>query len=313
MSGQRQGLVAGVAAYAMWGLFPLFWPLLEPAAAVEILAHRIAWSLVILVFVLALTSRFAWVTRLGRRRVGLLMLASVLITINWGMFIYGVNSGQVVETSLGYFINPLVTVALAVVVLKEKLSRLQCLAVGIAALAVLVLAVEHGRPPWIALTLAFSFGTYGLVKNRAGVGGTQSLAFETAVLFVPAVAYLTWLSLTGASTFATEGAGHATLLAVGGIVTAVPLICFGAAAIRLPLITLGVIQYLTPTLQFLIGVLVYDEGMPVSRLAGFVLVWIALAVFTADVIRTARRTADSRPLTRKAEVGLPVTGGPAVR
>ncbi len=313
MSGRRQGLVAGVAAYAMWGLFPLFWPLLEPASAVEILAHRIAWSLVILLIVLTLTSRFAWITRLGRRRVALLTLASVLITVNWGMFIYGVNSGQVVETSLGYFINPLVTVALAVAVLGEKLSRLQCVAVVIAAVAVAVLAVDYGRPPWIALTLAFSFGTYGLVKNRAGVGGTQSLAFETAVLFLPAVAYLAWLSLSGASTFATEGAGHATLLAVGGIVTAAPLICFGAAAIRLPLITLGLIQYLTPTLQFLIGVLVYGEDMPTSRLAGFVLVWIALAVFTADVIRAARRTADSRPVAQTAEAGVPVAGARAGR
>jgi chloramphenicol-sensitive protein RarD len=282
-------MAAGVAAYALWGLFPLYWPLLEPAAAVEILAHRIAWSLLFALGVVALTGGFAWVRTLGARRAGLLTLAAVLVTVNWGTYIYGVNSGHVVETSLGYFINPLVTVALAVTVLGERLTRWQGVAVAIASVAVAVLAIDYGRPPWIALTLAFSFGTYGLIKKRAGVDGTQSLAFETAVLFLPALAYLLWLGATGEGTFTSEGPGHASLLALGGVFTAVPLMLFGAAAVRIPLTTLGLIQYLAPTLQFAIGVLVYAEPMPASRFAGFMLVWVALLVFTFDALRGRSR------------------------
>ena len=218
----------------------------------------------------------------------MLTVAAVLVTINWGLYIYGVNNEQVVETSLGYFINPLVTVALAVLVQRERLTRAQAVAVAIGALAVVVLAVDYGRPPWIALALACSFGSYGLIKKRVRVDGTQSFAFETAVLFVPAVAYLVFLAGDGEGTFATEGAGHAALLALGGVFTAVPLMLFGAAAFRIPLTTVGLLQYLAPTLQFLIGVLIYSEPMPASRLAGFALVWVALTVFTVDAVRTHR-------------------------
>jgi chloramphenicol-sensitive protein RarD len=289
MPAHRSGVAAGVAAYLLWGLFPLYWPLLEPAAPVEILAHRIAWSLLFVAGLLAFTAGFGWVRGLGRRRAGLLTLAAVLVTVNWGTYIYGVNSEHVVETSLGYFINPLVTVALAVSVLGERLTRLQGVAVGIAVAAVVVLTIDYGRPPWIALTLACSFGLYGLVKKRAGVDGIQSLGFETGVLALPAVAYLLLLGASGDGTFTTEGSGHAALLITGGVFTAVPLMLFGAAAIRIPLTTLGIIQYLAPTLQFAIGVLVYSEPMPVSRLAGFGLVWVALAVFTWDAVQGTRR------------------------
>lgn len=288
MSPHRKGLAAGVAAYLLWGVFPLYWPLLEPAAAVEILANRVAWSFALLLALLAATSGFAWVRTLGRRRARLLSLAALLVSVNWGTFIYAVNSEHVVEASLGYFINPLVTVALAVAVLRERLTGAQRVAVGIAGVAVLLLTLDYGRPPWIALTLAFSFGLYGLIKNRVGVDGVQSLAFETSVVLLPALAYLGWLAGTGEGTFTTEGPGHAALLATAGAVTAIPLMLFGAAAIRLPLTTLGILQYLAPVMQFLIGVLVYDEAMPASRLAGFALVWIALAVFTFDAIRGAR-------------------------
>ena len=291
MSVPRKGVAFGAAAYLLWGLFPLYWPLLEPAAPVEILAHRIAWSFVFIAILLAATARFAWLRRLDRRQVALLTLAAILVSVNWGTYIHGVNSDQVVETSLGYFINPLVTVALGVTVLRERLTRAQMLAVAIGALAVAVLTIDYGRPPWIALTLAFSFGTYGLIKKRANVDGTQSLFLETAILVVPAVGYLLWLGADGSGTFTSEGAGHMALLAAGGIATAVPLMLFGAAAIRIPLTTLGILQYFAPVLQFLIGVLLYDEPMPASRLAGFVLVWIALVVFTADIIRTSRRPA----------------------
>jgi chloramphenicol-sensitive protein RarD len=285
----RSGLAAGVGAYLLWGLFPLYWPLLEPAAPVEILAHRIVWSLVFLGGLLTFTAGFRWIRRLDRRQVRLLAVAAVLITVNWGTFIYGVNSEQVVETSLGYFINPLVTVGLAVAVLGERLRREQIVAVAIAAVAVIVLTVDYGRPPWLALTLAFSFGTYGLVKKRANVDGSQSLAVETALLMPAALAYLVWLEAAGRGTLFDEGAGHAALLATGGVVTAIPLILFGAAAVRIPLTTVGLLQYMTPTLHFLIGVVVYSEPMPLSRLAGFVLVWIALAVFSVGAVQTARR------------------------
>jgi chloramphenicol-sensitive protein RarD len=291
-----------VAAYVLWGLFPLYWPLLEPAAPVEILAHRIVWSLVFLAAILALTSGFGWVRGLGRRRTGLLALAAVLITVNWGMFIYGVNSGHVVETSLGYFINPLVTVALAVGVLGERLRPAQRAAVTIAAVAVTVLTLDLGRPPWIALTLAFSFGLYGLVKKRAGVDGTQSLAIETALLVAPAVAYLLVLGADGRGTFTSEGPGHVLLIAGGGIVTAIPLMLFGAAAIRIPLTSLGLLQYLTPVMHFAIGVLLYGEPMPLSRLAGFALVWVALLVFAIDAARSARGAAGV-PVVAPAEGG----------
>jgi chloramphenicol-sensitive protein RarD len=243
---------------------------------------------VFLAAVLAAAHGFRWVRHLGRRQFVLLALAAALITANWGAFIYGVNNGHVVETSLGYFINPLVTVALAVGFIGERLRPYQWLAVGLAAAAVLVLTGAYGRPPWIALTLAFSFGFYGLVKKQAGVGGTQSLAVETTFLVIPAAACIVWLAVSGAGTFANEGAGHALLLAGGGVVTAVPLMLFGSAAIRIPLVTIGLLQYLAPIMHFIIGVGVYGEPMPPSRLAGFLLVWAAVVVFTYDSLKAQR-------------------------
>lgn len=307
MAHLRSGLAAGVAAYLFWGLFPLYWPLLEPAAPLEILSHRIVWSVVLLAGILAVTTGFRWLPELGRRRVLMLAVAAVMITINWGTFIYGVNSGHVVETSLGYFMNPLVVVALAVVVLDERLRRNQVLAVGIATVAVVVLAVDYGRPPWIALTLAVSFALYGLLKKRVGVDGVHSLAVETAFLLVPATGYLLWLGSTGEGTFTTEGAGHVALLVTGGVVTTIPLVLFGRAAVRVPLTTLGVLQYLTPTMQFLIGVSLYDEAMPLSRLAGFGLVWVALAIFTFDALRTAREGGRQARAARDAEAAVSPT------
>jgi chloramphenicol-sensitive protein RarD len=288
VSRSRSGFLAAVGGYLLWGLFPLYWPLLEPAAPVEILAHRIAWSLVFLLGLLALMSGFAWIRRLSRRAVGLLALAAALVSVNWGVYIYGVNSEHVIETSLGYFINPLLTVVLAIVFLHERLRRRQGLAVLVAALGVLVLTVDYGRVPWIALTLALSFGLYGLVKKQADVDGMQSLAVETAVIVVPAAAYLVWLGASDRGTFTSEGAGHTALLLGAGVVTALPLMLFGAAAVRIRLSTLGLLQYLTPTIQFLIGVLFYREPMPLSRLAGFALVWIALVIFMLDALGSSR-------------------------
>nr|WP_202449814.1 EamA family transporter RarD [Streptomyces sp. SID4917] len=285
-------MLYGIGAYGMWGLVPLFWPLLEPAGATEILAHRMVWSLgVVAIWLLALR-RWSWMAELIRqpRKLGLIAVAAVTISLNWGFYIWAVNSGRVVEASLGYFINPLVTIAMGVLLLKERLRPAQWTAVFIAFAAVLVLAVGYGQPPWISLVLAFSFATYGLIKKKINIGGLESLAAETAVLFLPALGYLVWLGASGSATFGREGTGQMALLAGTGVVTALPLVCFGAAAIRVPLSTLGLLQYLAPVFQFLLGVLYFHEAMPPERWAGFSLVWLALAILTWDALRNARRT-----------------------
>ncbi|MFI8192951.1 EamA family transporter RarD [Streptomyces sp. NPDC085946] len=310
--GERHiGLLNGFAAYGMWGLVPLFWPLLKPAGAVEILAHRMVWSLAFVGVALVVLRRWAWAGELLRqpRKLGLVTVAAAVITVNWGVYIWAVNAGHVVEASLGYFINPLVTIAMGVLLLKERLRPVQWAAVGIGLAAVVVLTVGYGRPPWISLCLAFSFATYGLVKKKVNLGGVESLAAETAVQFLPALGYLLWLGAQGRATFTTEGPGHAALLAATGVVTAVPLVCFGAAAIRVPLSTLGLLQYLAPVFQFLLGVLYFGEAMPPERWAGFALVWLALILLTWDALRTARRTA--RALARGTGApGTAVARGP---
>ncbi|MFI6083247.1 EamA family transporter RarD [Streptomyces sp. NPDC051217] len=300
---QRAGLLYGIGAYGMWGLVPLFWPLLKPSGAVEILAHRMVWSLAVVAIALLVVRRWAWVRELlaQPRKLGLLVVAATVISVNWGLYIWSVNSGHVVEASLGYFINPLVTIAMGVLLLKERLRPAQWAAVGVGLLAVLVLAIGYGQPPWISLTLAFSFATYGLVKKKVNIGGLESLAAETVILFVPALGYLIWLGASGDATFGPEGAGHAALLAATGVVTAVPLVCFGAAAIRVPLSTLGLLQYLAPVFQFLLGILYFHEAMPAERWAGFALVWAALTILTWDALRTSRRTRAKAEALRRAE------------
>ena len=287
----RRGLLYGVAAYLLWGLFPLYWPLLEPAGAVEILAHRVAWSLVTMLVVVVASRRLPHLRALfGRRRArNLLTVAAVVIAVNWGTYIWGVNNHRVVETSLGYFINPLVTVLMGVLILKERLRPWQWAAIGIATAAVVGLAVDYGHPPWVALTLAFSFGTYGLAKKQANVEAVESLTFETLVLVPVAVGYLVWLGAAGKGHFLGHGTGHTLLLVSTGIVTAVPLLCFGAAAIRVPMTTLGLLQYLAPVLQFLLGVTLLDEHMSGMRWLGFALVWVALVIFTVEATRHRRR------------------------
>ncbi|MHC0430477.1 EamA family transporter RarD [Streptomyces sp. O3] len=275
----------------MWGLVPLFWPLLKPSGAIEILAHRMVWSLALVGLILLVMRRWGWARELLRqpRRLGLITVAATVITVNWGLYIWAVNTGHVVEASLGYFINPLVTIALGVLLLKERLRPAQWAAVATGFAAVVVLTVGYGRPPWISLALAFSFAVYGFAKKKVNIGGLESLAAETAIQFLPAFAFLLWLGARGDATFGTEGAGHAALLAAAGVVTAVPLICFGAAAIRIPLSTIGLLQYMTPVFQFLLGVLYFHEAMPPERWAGFALVWLALSLLTWDALRTARR------------------------
>ncbi len=290
-STRPRGLLYGAAAYGLWGLFPLYWPLLEPAGAVEILAHRIVWSAITITLVVTVLRRWSKVRAVWRDRRSRLLLcsAAVVVSVNWSIYIYGVNSGRVVETSLGYFINPLVTVLLGVVVLSERLRPLQWAALGLAAGAVVVLALDYGHLPWIALVLAFSFGTYGLLKKQAGVAALESLTIETVVLAPIALLYLVWLGVQGDSSFLRHGAGHGALFLTTGVVTVIPLLFFGAAAIRLPLVTIGLLQYLAPVLQFLLGVFWYDESMPAARWIGFTLVWIALMLFTLEALQHRRR------------------------
>jgi chloramphenicol-sensitive protein RarD len=292
VSETRRGAVYGATAYLLWGVFPLYFPLLHPAGAVEVLAHRVVWSLLVVVVLVQLTRRWSGVRAVfgDRERLRRLTGAAVVLAINWGVYIYGVTSDRVVETSLGYFINPLVTVMLGVIVLRERLRRAQAAALGVAAIAVVFLSFENGRPPWIALVLAVSFGTYGLLKKTAAVGALEGLTVETAVLAPIALVYLAVIQVTGRSTLTSHGPGHAVLLAVTGVVTAVPLLFFGAAASRVPLITLGVLQYLAPTMQFLLGVLFFHEALGTARLLGFCLVWVALCVFTADLLSQRRRS-----------------------
>jgi chloramphenicol-sensitive protein RarD len=302
MTESRRGLLLGVAAYGIWGLFPLYWPLLEPAGAVEILAHRILWSCLTMGLLVLLLRRTPAVRVImaERRTRALLILAACLITVNWAVYIWGVNNGHVVETSLGYFVNPLVTVLMGVFVLGERLRRFQWVALGVATLAVLVLTIDYGRPPWIALVLALTFGSYGLCKKQAGAPAIESLTFETMVIGPIALTYLVWLTWHGDSNFTDHGGGHVLLLMSAGIVTAVPLVCFGGAAIRVPLVTLGLLQYLTPTLQFALGVFYFHEDMPAGRWIGFALVWVALGIFTLDLVR------QRRPAVRSIPAGVPI-------
>ena len=307
MSERRTGVLMGLAAYGLWGLFPLYFPLLEPAGGVEIVAHRIVWSLLFVALLLTVLRGWSAVRRAATDRRTLLILAgaAVLITGNWLTFVIAVNAGHVVETSLGYFINPLVSVLLGVCFLGERLRRLQWVAVGTAAVAVAILTVEYGRPPWIAILLAGTFATYGLLKKLVRVDAAPGLFLETLILVVPALVVLVVLQVRGASSLGEAGAGHVLLLMTSGIATAIPLLLFAASTRRIPLSTVGLLQYLTPLMQLAIGVFVNGEPMPPARLAGFVVVWLALAIFTLDGLRANRATrAARRDTLEPAPAGL---------
>ncbi|GAA4319941.1 EamA family transporter RarD [Klenkia terrae] len=307
MSERRTGVLMGLAAYGLWGLFPLYFPLLEPAGGVEIVAHRIVWSLLFVALLLTVLRGWSAVRRAATDRRTLLILAgaAVLITGNWLTFVIAVNAGHVVETSLGYFINPLVSVLLGVCFLGERLRRLQWIAVGTAAVAVAILTVEYGRPPWIAILLAGTFATYGLLKKLVRVDAAPGLFLETLILVVPALVVLVVLQVRGASSLGEAGAGHVLLLMTSGIATAIPLLLFAASTRRIPLSTVGLLQYLTPLMQLAIGVFVNGEPMPPARLAGFVVVWLALAIFTVDGLRANRATrAARRDTLEPAPAGL---------
>lgn len=292
----RRGVAAGVAAYSLWGLFPLVFHQLHSVGAGEVLLHRIVWSFLVVVVALRVSGDRGWLARVRSRPGALPRLAgaALLIATNWVVYIWAVNHEHVVEAALGYYINPLLTVALGTAVLGERLRRLQLVALGFGVTAVLVLTVALGRVPWIALVLAASFAGYGFVKKQVPVGAAPSLAVETLVLLLPAVVGMVVLGASGDAAFLHGSMGRDLLLLSLGVVTSVPLLLFGAAATRIPLSQLGLLQYLTPTLQLVCGVLVFDEEMPPERLAGFVLVWVALALLAYDAVSGGRRAAASQ-------------------
>jgi chloramphenicol-sensitive protein RarD len=293
-----RGLLFGIGAYGIWGLLPVFFLFLAPAGAVEIVGWRVLLSLVFCAILLTVTRGWGRFTAILRnRRTSLVMgVAGVVILINWLVYVYATLSGHVVEAALGYFINPIVTVLLGVFVLHERLRAAQWVAIGISALAVILLAVNYGSFPWIALALAFSFGSYGLIKKRVGgqVDAISGLTIETLWLSPVALVMLIAVGASSGLTFGTISPGHTTAMLLTGIVTAIPLLLFAAAARRLPLTYLGLTQYLTPVLQFLVGVFLLGEDMPPARWAGFALIWAALIVLTVDMFlagRSGRRAA----------------------
>lgn len=295
----RSGLLFGVGAYGMWGLFPAFFPLLKPAGAVEVLAHRIIWSFVLMVVVVAAARRLGDLKAITGRTWLLLTAAAALISVNWVIYVYAVNNGHVVDAALGYFINPLVSIALGLLIFRETLNRWQLSALVIAAAAVVVLTVNVGAPPVIGLGLALSFGLYGAVKKLVPTDPRVSVGIEAAIATPFALAYVVVLQVTGHATFTGHGAGHVALMVLSGVLTALPLLLFAAAAQRLAMVSLGLLFYMTPAMQLTWGVLVGHEAMPPARWLGFALIWVALAVFTVDAVRRARvdrRTAVPAPM-----------------
>jgi chloramphenicol-sensitive protein RarD len=294
MKSHKTGLILGISAYFTWGLFPLYWPLLEPANSIEIVAHRAIWTLAFCFGLLLYSGKLrSTLGLLKDSRITLRLFASsILISINWLVYIWGVNHGHVVECALGYYINPLLIIAFGVFLLKEKMRRLQWISVAIALIGVLVLAIDYGRPPWIALVLAGSWGTYGLVKKQLGLGALEGLAIETTLSFIPYFGYLIWLAHKGTGQF-----GHhfklSILLALAGVVTAIPLLMFNGSTNRLKFTIIGLLQYITPTVQFLIGVFVRHEAMTTGRWIGFLVVWVALFALGYDLVKSGSSSDNS--------------------
>jgi chloramphenicol-sensitive protein RarD len=288
------GLLFGLAAYVMYGLFPLYWPLLEPANPLEIVSHRAVWTLIFCLIVLAISKQVKStivILKNPRQMLGLLS-TTLLISVNWLTYIWATNNGHVVEAALGYYITPLLIIAFGVVLLREKLRPLQWVAVSIAAIGVLILTLDYGRLPWVGITLALSWGTYGLVKKKLGLGALDGLALETLISLIPYGFYLLYLGRQGTGQF-----GHAPLLTIllisAGAITAIPLLLFNGSANRLPYSTIGLLQYITPSLQFAIGVWVRHEDMPTARWVGFIVIWFALIALGTDLVRSSR-TVDNR-------------------
>ena len=294
MTSNANGLLCALAAYFLWGILPVYWKALQGVPAVEILCHRIVWSfglLAALVLVLDGWTRLRLALR-QPRNLRIYCLAALLLSVNWWTYIWAVNTGQIVETSLGYFINPLVSVGLGLIVLHERLSRLQWLAVAVAALGVAYLTLQHGSLPWVALVLAFSFGFYGLLKKQAPLAALPGLALETGALMLPALAYLIQAEVHGAGHWIESSWTTRSLLMGAGIITALPLLLFAAAARQINLSTLGMMQYLAPTCGLVLGIYVYGESFSRVRLIGFTIIWIALGISWLDLALKVRRRSE---------------------
>ena len=294
MSKNKIGLLFGVSAYTLWGMFPLYWPLLEPAQPLEIVSHRAVWTLVFCFLVLAATKalKSTLATLKQPKITARLFLTSILISINWLVYIWATNNGHVVEASLGYYINPLIIIGFGVILLKEKMRPLQWVAVTIASIGVLVLTIDYGRLPWIALALALSWGSYGLIKKQLGLGALEGLAIETLISAFFYLGYLIYIGNQGTGQFG-HSWGLTLLLMSAGAVTAIPLLLFNGSSNRLPFTTIGLLQYITPTLQFSVGVWVRHEDMPTARWVGFLIIWAALTTLALDLIKSSRSVNNS--------------------
>jgi chloramphenicol-sensitive protein RarD len=307
---ERKGIWLAVAAYTFWGVIPIFWKTLDTVPAVELLSHRIVWSVPLLLAIIVIRGRLPQLRSSYRSKDTTLtaLLAGLLLAVNWGVFVWAITTGHIVDASLGYFINPLVSVGLGVLVLREHLSVAQRIAIAIAAVGVMAMTVLVGVLPWIALVLAFSFGIYGLLKKReAAAGPIEGLFMETLFVMVPAVVYLIFVAGDGTGAFGSSPSMTILLIAAGAV-TIFPLLLFGAAAKRIPLSTLGILQYLAPTLQLLVGVFIYRETVSGGEWFGFVLVWIALAVYTVDNVRRLNATRVPGPAKRSDTDPVPRAG-----
>lgn len=294
----NRGVLAGIGAYLIWGFLPIYLKALQVVPSFQIMLHRLVWSFVFVLLLIFLRREWPqFRSSIASRRVLMIYsLTAVLLAANWLIYIYGINSGQVIETSLGYFINPLLSVALGVVILRERLRPMQWLPIGLAAVGVLYLTLQYGSPPWIALALAFTFGIYGLIKKVAPLGSLHGQSLETGILFIPAVIYLFFAESQGFGSFGHQGLSVTLLLAFAGVVTALPLLLFGYAARNIPLSLLGILQYIAPTFQFLLGVYLYQEPFSTTRLVGFAFIWLALLIFTLESLYTRRKQVAAAPV-----------------
>ena len=280
----NKGILSGIGAYALWGFFPIYWKYLHDVPALQVIGHRIGWSFLLLILVILVSRQWMeFRSAVSQPKViGIYSIAAVLLSINWLVYVWGVNAGFIVETSLGYFINPLLSVLLGVIFLRERLRPAQWIPVSIAAIGVIYLTIVYGRLPWIALSLAVSFGFYGLVKKLAPLGSLHGLTLETGIVFPAALIYLLIVESNGSGAFLHQTTLTDILLIGAGVVTTIPLLMFASAAKQIPLTVIGLLQYIAPTLQFLIGVFIYKEPFDQSHLVGFGIVWVALVTFWVE-------------------------------
>jgi chloramphenicol-sensitive protein RarD len=292
----KKGVLSALAAYVLWGVFPFYWKLLLGVPALQIMTHRVVWSFVFLAVIVAVRREWRGLRQVATRRtLAIYLLSGCLLSVNWLTYIWSVNAGHIIESSLGYFINPLVSVLLGLVFLREKLRSWQWVPIGLAAAAVLYLTISYGRLPWIALVLAFTFGLYGLIKKLAPLGSLHGLTLETGMVLIPALIYLLVAEANGTGAFGHVGLVKTLLLAFTGVVTAVPLLFFASGARRIPLAMLGILQFVSPTLQFLIGILVYGEPFTEQRIIGFSMIWLAVILYSVEGLFARRRSIEVVP------------------